>query len=51
MIDYLVRSHGERKLEQLIDSLIRSRDVDRALRRVYRADLRTLETRFFNELG
>jgi len=51
MIDYLVRSHGERKLEQLIDALIRSRDVERALQRVYRADLRTLETRFFDELS
>lgn len=51
LIDYLVRSHGERTLEQLVDALIRTRDVDRALRRVYRADLATLEARLFAELG
>jgi hypothetical protein len=51
MIDHLVRTQGESRLGQLIDALIRSRDTDRALRRVYRADLPALEARFFGELG
>ena len=51
MIDYLARSHGERRLEEVVDGLVRSRDLNRTLRRVYRADLATLEARFFAELG
>jgi hypothetical protein len=51
MIDYLARSHGERKLSQFVDTLIRSRNLDRSLQRVYRADLGTLEGRFFGELN
>ncbi len=51
MIDYLARAHGEGKLQELVDTLIRSRNLDRALERVYRADLATLEARFFAELN
>ena len=46
LIDYLARNHGERKLSQFYGDLIRSRDLGRTLRRVYRLDLRTLENRF-----
>ncbi len=51
MIDYLTRAYGEGKLQELVDALIRSRNLDRALERVYRADLATLEARFFAELN
>ena len=51
LIDYLARSHGERRLSQFVDTLIRSRNLDRSLQRVYRADLATLEGRFFAELN
>jgi hypothetical protein len=50
MIDHLVRHYGERDLEQLVDTLVDTRDLNRTLRRVYRADLKTLEQRFFAEL-
>jgi hypothetical protein len=50
MIDYLTRTHGEGKLQQFLDTLIRSRNLDRSLQRVYRTDLPTLEARFFAEL-
>lgn len=51
LIDHLARRHGERKLPQFVDALIRSRNLDRSLERVYRADLATLEGRFFAELN
>lgn len=49
-IDHLVRNHGERKLARFYDELIRTRNIDRALDRVYRLDTRKLETRFFEAL-
>ena len=51
MVDYLVRSAGERSLPRFLDELVRTRDLDRALQRVYRLDLQTLEARFLGELG
>ena len=49
MIDYLVRSGGERNLPRFIDELVRSRDPNRALQRVYRMDVRGLEEAFLAE--
>lgn len=51
MIDFLVRQHGERRLRELCQELVRRRDLARALRRAYRADLAGLEARFFDELS
>ncbi|MEM7410760.1 MAG: hypothetical protein AAF430_11040 [Myxococcota bacterium] len=51
LIDYLNRHHGERKLSQFLAELIRKRNLDRALKRVYRMDAEKLEERFFRELG
>ena len=51
MIDFLARSHGERRLPEVVNGLVRSRNLDRTLRRVYRADLSTLEARLFAELS
>lgn len=50
LIDHLVRNHGERRLPRFYADLIRYRDLDRALERVYRLDARELEARFVEEL-
>lgn len=50
LIDYLARNHGERKLARFYAEVIRSRDLSRALKRVYRLDLEALERRFFEQL-
>jgi hypothetical protein len=50
MIDYLVRSGGERSLPRFLDELVRSRDPNRALQRVYRIDVRGLEAGLLGEL-
>ena len=50
LIDQLVRRHGERDLARFYRELIRSRNLSRALSRVYRLDLKTLEARFLDEL-
>jgi len=51
MIDYLVRLAGERSLPRFIDELVRSRNLNRSLTRVYRLDLQELERRFLAELS
>jgi hypothetical protein len=51
LIDYLVRNHGERKLANFYAELMRSRNLERALDRVYRLDSRSLEARYLAELG
>jgi hypothetical protein len=51
MVEFLVRHHGPRKLREFCQSLLRTRDLQRSLKRVYRMDLRDLETRFVAELG
>ncbi len=50
LIDQLVRHHGERDLVRFYGELIRSRNLSRALTRVYRLDLKKLEARFLEEL-
>jgi len=50
MIDFLARSQGERKLQSFIDGLVRTRNLERTLDRVFRADLPTLESRLFAQL-
>jgi hypothetical protein len=51
LVDYLARQHGERSLATFLSALIKSRNLDRALRRVYRVDAETLEARFAQDLG
>jgi hypothetical protein len=51
LVDYLAREHGERSLADFLSTLIQSRNLDRALRRVYRLDAETLEQRFARDLG
>jgi hypothetical protein len=50
LIDYLVRNYGERKLANFYAELMRSRNLERALDRVYRLDSRGLETAYLAEL-
>jgi len=50
LVDFLARRGGERKLARFYDQLLRSRNLDRALRRVYRLDAASLEADFFAEL-
>lgn len=50
MIDCLERIAGERGLARFVDELLRSRNLDRALQRTYRLDLRELESRFVGEI-
>jgi peptidase MA superfamily protein len=50
LIDFLVRSEGERSLSNFIGQLIQSRNLDRALRRVFRFDSGELQARFVREL-
>jgi hypothetical protein len=51
MVEFLVRQHGPRKLREFCQSLLRTRNLQRSLTRVYRMDLPTLEARFLDELG
>jgi len=50
IIDLLVRRRGERGLESFLHTLLRLRDPDRALRRVYRMDLASIEGTLRGEL-
>jgi len=51
LVDYLARLEGERSLGDFIAELIQSRNLDRALHRVYRLDGAALEERFAKEIG
>jgi hypothetical protein len=51
MVEFLANQRGERSLREFCDRLMRTRDLARALKRVYRANLQTLEARFVAELG
>jgi hypothetical protein len=50
MIDFLVRRSGERALREFCQEVVRSRDLERAARRVFRRGLGELEADFFAEL-
>ena len=51
LIDYLARREGERKVGHFLEELIQSRNLDRALHRVYRLDAAELEASFADDLG
>jgi len=50
-IDYLVRSHGERRLVQFWSAVVRFKSLERGSRRAYRKDLADLESEFLRTLG
>jgi hypothetical protein len=49
-VAFLARSHGEPALERLASQIADGRDLERAFRRVFGADLARLEARFLAEL-
>ena len=49
-IDHLVQRHGEADLVRFWSALVRSRSLDRAARRAYRAELSQLESDFLRAL-
>ena len=51
LIEFLVRRYGERSLPRFYDQLMQSRNLERALDRVYRLDSRELEAALLAELG
>jgi hypothetical protein len=51
MVEFLARHKGERSLRDFCEGLMRTRNLERSLQRVYRAGLSELEARFFEELG
>jgi len=51
MIEFLARRYGERKLREFSLGLVRSRNLERTLARVYRSDLGKLEAGFLAELS
>jgi hypothetical protein len=50
-IDYLVRTHGERRLVQFWSAVVRSRSPERGSRRAYHEDLEDLERDYLRTLG
>jgi len=50
LMEYLGRTRGERAIRDLCVELLRTGDLSRTLRRVFRADLASLEAGFFSEL-
>ena len=51
MIEYLARRHGDRALRDFCEAVLRSRDIERSLRRTYRMGLGELEAGFIADLG
>jgi len=51
LMEFLGRRYGERSLREFCLELVRSGDLVRTLRRVYRTDLRGLEGAFIADLG
>lgn len=50
-VDFLVRHHGERDLRRFCEELVRRRNLDRVLKRVFRTDLAELDHAFRRELS
>jgi hypothetical protein len=51
LMEFLARRHGERTLREFCEELVRTGDVDRTLRKVFRSDLSGLEAAFIADLG
>jgi len=51
MIEYLARRHGDRAVREFCERVVRSRDIDRSMRRTFRFGIADLETRFIDDLG
>lgn len=51
MIEYLARRHGDRPVREFSEAVVRSRDIERSLRRVFRFGVYDLEALFVADLG
>ena len=51
MVDFLSKIRGEDSLREVCKELVRTHDLNRTIRRVFKVDLGQLEERFFDELG
>ena len=51
MVEHLVRRHGMRKLRDLCKRVVKTRSIERALDRTYRASLQEIEANLLAELG
>jgi hypothetical protein len=51
MVEFLANQRGERSLREFCDRLIRTQNLARSVKHVYRANLEKLEARFVAELG
>ncbi|TDI27324.1 MAG: hypothetical protein E2P06_00775 [Acidobacteria bacterium] len=50
MIEYLARNYGDGSIRKFCLAVVRSRDIERSLRRTFRIGVADLEARFFSEL-
>ncbi len=50
MIEYLSRNYGDRSIRKFCLGVVRSRDIERTLRRTFRIGVADLEARFISEL-
>jgi hypothetical protein len=50
MVEFLVRKRGERELREFVRQLVRTRDLERSMRRVFRMGQQDLEARFIADL-
>jgi hypothetical protein len=51
MIEYLARRHGDASVREFCRELVRTRDLERSMRRTFRFGVGELEARFTAELG
>ena len=51
MLEFLARTRGERELREFCRQLVRTRELERSMRRVFKMGPRDLETRFIADLG
>jgi hypothetical protein len=50
MVEFLARKRGERELREFFRQLVRTRDLERSMRRAFRMGQRDLEARFIADL-
>ena len=51
LVEFMARERGERALRDFCDGLIRTHNLQRTVRRVFRKDLSDLEASFFDQLS
>jgi hypothetical protein len=51
MVEFLASQRGERSLREFCDRLMRTRNLERSLKHVYRENMDALAAQFVAELG